>query len=380
MQLRIVSTVLGMLLSFSLLAELSPEPIPNVEILPKDYPDSWIFAHDANFASLLTGQLVILDVAADTKEYKGSLDASQFGTFIQSSTREELYVGETFYSRGTRGDRTDVVTIYDKSSLNRIGEVVLPGEKRAQIVVNKYAMQLIDNDEYLLVLNFTPAISVTVIDIAKREVLNEVPIGGCNMIYPSGKRGFSSLCGDGTIMSISLDEKGQVIDRTRSEPFFNADDDPLFDKPMYLENIAYFPSFKGDIQPIDMTNDPDILPKWSMISEEDAKENWRPSGWQIISASDEHLYVLMQKNGSWGSHKSGGEEVWVFDTSQQKRIKRIALENPGFSIEVTGGKKPLLAVTGTDMTIWVYDLDGELQRNIVVGAPSAMPIMLNAKR
>ena len=111
MQLRIVSTVLGMLLSFSLLAELSPEPIPNVEILPKDYPDSWIFAHDANFASLLTGQLVILDVAADTKEYKGSLDASQFGTFIQSATREELYVGETFYSRGTRGDRTDVVTI-----------------------------------------------------------------------------------------------------------------------------------------------------------------------------------------------------------------------------------------------------------------------------
>ena len=354
MHVKFVFIIFAIFLSWNAKAELSPEPIPNVEVLPGDYPD--------------------------TKEYKGSLDASQFGTFIQSAKRDELYVGETFYSRGTRGDRTDVVTIYDKATLKRIDEIVLPGGKRAQIVINKYAMQLIDEDRYLLVLNFTPAISVTVIDIEKREVLSEIPIGGCNMIYPSGKRGFSSLCGDGTLMSVSLDKQGNIVDRTRSDVFFNPDEDPIFDKPVYLDGTAFFPSFAGKMQPIEMSKTPTILPTWSLVDSQAAIENWRPSGWQIISGSDDLLYVLMQKNGFPGSHKSGGEEVWVFDPSQKKRIRRILLNSPGFSIEVTPGKSPLLAVTGTDMSIWIYDTDGKLQRNISVGAPSAMPIMLNAKR
>jgi len=380
MHVKFVFIIFAIFLSWNAKAEISPEPIPNVEVLPGDYPDNWIFAHDVNFASLLTGQVVVLDIAADTKEYKGSLDASQFGTFIQSAKRDELYVGETFYSRGTRGDRTDVVTIYDKATLKRIDEIVLPGGKRAQIVINKYAMQLIDEDRYLLVLNFTPAISVTVIDIEKREVLSEIPIGGCNMIYPSGKRGFSSLCGDGTLMSVSLDKQGNIVDRTRSDVFFNPDEDPIFDKPVYLDGTAFFPSFAGKMQPIEMSKTPTILSTWSLVDSQAAIENWRPSGWQIISGSDDLLYVLMQKNGFPGSHKSGGEEVWVFDPPQKKRIRRILLNSPGFSIEVTPGKLPLLAVTGTDMSIWIYDTDGKLQRNISVGAPSAMPIMLNAKR
>ena len=380
MHVKFVFIIFAIFLSWNAKAELSPEPIPNVAVLPSDYPDNWIFAHDVNFASLLTGQVVVLDIAADTKEYKGSLDASQFGTFIQSAKRDELYVGETFYSRGTRGDRTDVVTIYDKATLKRIDEIVLPGGKRAQIVINKFAMQLIDEDRYLLVLNFTPAISVTVIDIEKREVLSEIPIGGCNMIYPSGKRGFSSLCGDGTLMSVSLDKQGNIVDRTRSDVFFNPDEDPIFDKPVYLDGTAFFPSFAGKMQPIEMSKTPTILPTWSLIDSQAAIENWRPSGWQIISGNDGLLYVLMQKNGFPGSHKSGGEEVWVFDPSQKKRIRRILLNSPGFSIEVTPGKSPLLAVTGTDMSIWIYDTKGKLQRNISVGAPSAMPIMLNAKR
>ena len=83
MHVKFVFIIFVILLSWNAKAELSPEPIPNVEVLPSDYPDNWIFAHDVNFASLLTGQVVVLDIAADTKEYKGSLDASQFGTFIQ---------------------------------------------------------------------------------------------------------------------------------------------------------------------------------------------------------------------------------------------------------------------------------------------------------
>lgn len=370
---------MSLLFSVAASAELSPENIPKVATLPADYPASWVFAHDTNFYSLLTGKVVIIDVAADSHEYKGAIDAAQFATFVESSTRSELYVAETFYTRGTRGERTDAVTIYDKATLKRIAEIILPGKKRAQIVTNKFATRLIDNDNYLLIFNFTPASSVTVIDIDKRAVLNEIPVPGCSMIYPTGQRGFSSMCGDGSLLTISLDKKGGVSKQEKLPAVFNIDDDPLFDKPAYIGETAYFPTFQGAMQPIALANKPKVLPRWSLVSKRDAKDNWRPSGWQIISANNSgELYVLMQKNGSNGSHKEGGEEVWVFDAKKRKRIRRIALEQPGFSIEVTAGKQALLVVTNVEMGIDVYSLDGKLQRHI--GAAGAMPIILHAKR
>ena len=71
---KFVFIIFVIFLSCNANAELSPEPIPNVAVLPSDYPDNWIFAHDVNFASLLTGQVVVLDIAADTKEYKSFED------------------------------------------------------------------------------------------------------------------------------------------------------------------------------------------------------------------------------------------------------------------------------------------------------------------
>lgn len=370
---------MSMLLSVAASAELSPEKIPNVATLPADYPASWVFAHDTNFYSLLTGKVVIVDVAADSHEYKGAIDAAQFATFVESSTRSELYVAESFYARGTRGERTDAVTIYDKATLKRIGEIILPGKKRAQIVTNKFATQLIDNDNYLLVFNFTPASSVTVIDIDKRTVLNEIPMPGCSMIYPTGERGFTSLCGDGSLLTVQLDSRGAVSKQEKLSAAFNIDDDPLFDKPAYIDETAYFPSFNGAMQPIRLSTKPKVLPRWPLVSKRDAKDNWRPSGWQIISANNSgKLYVLMQKNASNGSHKEGGEEVWVFDARKRKRIRTIALQQPGFSIEVTAGKQAFLVVTNVEMGIDVYTLDGKFQRHI--GAAGAMPIVLHAKR
>ena len=66
-------------------AEIAPEPIPSVATLPKTYPDTWLFAHDANFHSLIAGKVVIVDVAADTQEVKGMIDAAQMATFAEAA-------------------------------------------------------------------------------------------------------------------------------------------------------------------------------------------------------------------------------------------------------------------------------------------------------
>jgi methylamine dehydrogenase heavy chain len=362
-------------------AELPAEKIPNVAEISADYPQSLIFAHDANFDALLVGRVVLLDVALETHNYLGALDAAQFASFTQSATRNELYVAETFYSRGTRGERTDAVTIYDKGHLTPIAEIVLPGGKRGQMVSNRYTLQLVDNDRYLFLFNFTPAASVVMIDVESRTILSETQIPGCSLIYPTGKRGFSSLCSNGSMFTAQFDEKGQLSKQQKIPSFFSVDDDPLFDKPVYLKGTAYFPSYQGQMQAIDLSGDtPIVAPKWSLLTDAERDKNWRPGGWQIATVSGSGMiYVLMHSDGSEGSHKNGGSEVWVFDPSSKKRVNRFELKEWGVSIEITGGKDPYLVVTNGDMQIDVYNANSGKWLKMIGGA-AAMPFNLHALR
>jgi methylamine dehydrogenase heavy chain len=362
-------------------AELPAEQIPNVASLNPDYPQSLIFVHDANFDALISGRVALVDVAPDSHNYKGALDAAQFASFTESTEREELYVAETFYSRGTRGDRVDVLTIYDKKNLSPIDEIVLPGGKRGQVVTNRYTLQLVDHDRYLFLFNFTPAASVLMIDIETRQILSETQIPGCSLNYPTGQRGFSSLCGNGSMFTVQFDKKGRVTAQEKLPPFFNVDDDPLFDKPVYIDGVAYFPSFMGQLQPIDLaSNTPKLRKSWSLVSDAERLENWRPGGWQIATVSDAGLmYILMHPDGKDGSHKSGGSEVWVFDPAKKQRVSRYKLKEWGVSVEVTRGKNPYLIVTNGDMQLDVYAAKtGKWQK--MIGGTAAMPFNLHALR
>lgn len=358
---------------------LAPEPIGKVLTLPSAYPDNWLFAHDANFFALMEGKVILLDIGSANRNYKGAIGAAHFGTFIASASRSELYVGESFYSRGTRGTKTDVVTIYDKSTLAPIGEIVLPFDKRGLAVTQKNAFQLTRDEGFLLVFNFTPAASVTVIDIERRKILSEVGIPGCSLIYPTGKRGFSSICANGSMVAYALDKDGKVEKQTRVPVFFDVDDDPMFAKTAEIDGTAYFPTFKGFVQPVDLAGiAPTVGARWSLVGETQAAENWRPGGWQIVSAHPSgKLYVLMHKDGYDGSHKDGGSEVWEFDVKSQQRSKVFKLERHGVSIEVTKGPKPLLAVTNADMQLDIYDaVTGEFIR--MIGGAAAMPLVLHS--
>ncbi len=362
-------------------AELAAENIPNVERLSAPYSENLLYVHDGDFESIVAGKVVLLDVAASSHNYKGALDAAQFPSFIASKRKDELYVAETFYSRGTRGERTDVLTIYDKYSLKPVAEIPLPGGKRGMTVTHRYTMQLIDDDKYLLLFNFTPAASIMLIDLQSREILNEVFIPGCSLAYPTGERGFSSLCGNGSMFSAQFDKKGRVTHQEKLQPFFSVAKDPLFDKPVYVGANAYFPSYKGQLYPVDLSGKtPQPKTPWSLLSAEEETANWRPGGWQIATVDDEGLiYVLMHKDGLDGSHKGGGSEVWVYEPSTQKRLKKITLRNWGVSVEVTGGKTQYLVVTNADMQLDVYKANsGEWLK--MIGDVAAMPFSLHAIR
>jgi len=359
-------------------ADLPIETIPSSETLPENYPDTWVFAHDFNFNSLVDGKILIVDVAAESRNFKGIVGASAFASFQHSKSRPELYSAQSFYSRGTYGERTDTVVIIDTASLNPIDEIIIP-TKRQQVVTQINSFQLTDDERMGLVMNFTPAASVTVLDLVKRKVLGEVAIPGCNFVFPTGKRGFSTLCADGTLATYGLSAEGTVTSSSRTEVFIDIDNDPIFVKNAIVGGITYFPSFRSRVQAVDFRADkPRVLDDWNMVPAELHKENWRPSGWQVVAGNDEELFVLMQANGEDGSHKDGGTEVWVFKPESGTLNRRIKLAIAGVSIAVTSSKPAYLVVTNASMFLDVYEAEsGNFLRTITTG-DSATPLVVHA--
>ena len=332
---------------------LSTDTQGKVDKLPAKYPTGWAFL---NYAG---DRIELRNVGADSREVKAQLQARDSTTLLVSTKRPEIYTADTVWSRGVRGTRTDFITIYDSQTLNAAGEIVLPGTKRGLITAMEGMFAFTDEERMALVFNFTPAASVTVVDLVKRQPLGEIEIPGCSLIYPSGERGFSTLCSSGTLLSIKLDANGAVAGRSESKPFNPLDKDPLFTSSALLNGVRYFPSLHGRIQPLDMhTDDVKVLPEWSLVTPEEHAADWRPSGWQVTGSDEKSLlYVLMQPDAREGTHKDPATEVWVFNPQTKTRVKRMRLVRPGSSIALTHGSEQLMLVQAGER-LDVYDPQG----------------------
>jgi methylamine dehydrogenase heavy chain len=332
---------------------LASDPTLKIETLPAKYPSGWAFL---NYAG---DRIELRNVGSDSREVKGQLQARDSSTLLIADKRPEIYVADTVWSRGVRGTRTDFITIYDSQSWNPVGEIVLPGAKRALITAMEGMFAFTDDQRMALVFDFTPASSVTVVDLVKRKPLGDVEIPGCSLVYPSGSRGFSTLCSSGTLLTVRLDANGAVAGRSESKAFNPLDTDPLFTASATVGGVRYFPSLHGRVQPIDMRNDDvQVLPDWPLVTAAERAADWRPSGWQVVTGDGAKLlYVVMQPGAHEGTHKDPGTEVWVYNVAAKARVKRLRLVRPGSSIALTHGAEPLLLVQAGER-LDVYDPQG----------------------
>ena len=348
---------------------LAIEDFNKIETLPSQFPEHWLLVHDIAFTHVNEGRVLVIDASENrlSDQIKGMFSASLVAAVIQSLKRNEIYVAESFYSRLNRGERTDVVTIYDPQTLSVIEEIILPGKKRLTMLPQRDSITLINNDKYLLISNFNPASSVSVVDLENRVISDVFDTAGCVLLYPTGQKSITSLCSNGGLLVSTIDEQGKLIGQTRTPSFFNTDTNPLFERPALINSVAYFPSFAGDIYPVDLhTKEIIVKPSWPALTEQEKKENWRPGGLVLID-SDElgNFYLLMHPDGKDGSQNSGGAEVWVFSAQHQKRLRRIELKTWGISVAVSAGKQPLLVVSNAEMNLDIYDaLTGNYMRTI----------------
>ena len=371
---------------YTALADLPNDEAGKVETLPVPYPNDWVIVHDIAFDHMSVGRFMVLDInGGDIKDYfKGSFNGGAIAAFAQALNKPEMYVLEHYYDRGTRGNRTDLLTIYDRATLAPVHEIILddPKLKRAEILVSKFVISLIDNERFLLFYSFTPGTFVTVIDLEKREVVNGVPLPTCAGIFPTGERGFSSLCGNGSMVSFQLDEDGQVTEQGRIEPFFDVDEDALFERPAIIGGTGYFPSFSGAVQEIDLSGAAAVLgEKWSLLNDEDRSEGWRPGGaWLAATDSTGRLYVMMHPDGGEGSHDNPGSEIWVFDTGSKTRVQRIALTLPAIAFDITMGDAPKIVTTNIEMKLEVYDARSGEHVNTIADFYHNWPLLVYASQ
>lgn len=337
---------------------LPEEPIPAVAAIPATWPKSWVLINDFHFNAIVDGRVVLVDTASPAAPLKGIVRAAQFANSLYSPRRGEILTSETFYTRLTRGERTDAITLWDAATLQPRGEIVLPGGKRQQSVTYPHLFQFTNGEKWALVANFTPAQSVSVVDLDARKVLNEIDLPGCSQIYPTGARGFSSLCADGSIFSVALDENGKAIVSKTVKAVQDIDHQPLFSTPAMVGQTAWFVSQRGLVQGFDLSGEAarPIPGAFSLGTAPGAAPEWRPSGWQVINADAAgRLYVLMNPQGREGIHKDGGTQVWVIDPARKTRIAQIPLRGQSIAIAVTREATPHLIAARGDGVIDVYD-------------------------
>ncbi|MBT4146366.1 MAG: amine dehydrogenase [Kordiimonadaceae bacterium] len=370
--LSIITLILSSFYTSLFAQELPPvsdDEVDIVEKLPIHYPDSWIYVSKTGFPT--DGRIMIVDVADKTKPYKGAASTGYLGDFAVNNELGEFYVSETFYSRASRGKRSDMITIFDQATLMPKGEIALEEGKRFLVLPMKGKFRLINNKKWAMVANYTPAASVTIVDLENKKLLNEIPIPGCNLAFPLGNRGFATLCGYGEVISVNLDENGQSIAEHQSDVFNDLDNDPHFEKFTRVGEVMYLPTYEGNITPIDLSGDQaKVGETWSLVSDAEREQGWRPGGWQVITSdSSGNLYVLMHDKGYNGSHKDPGKEVWVFDPKSNSRTARHTLNDVAWSILVTKEKEPhLVTVMMDDENLNVYDAaSGDFIRKIKVG-------------
>ena len=322
-----------------------PPPLPEEEIRIERAaaPDgNRLYVTDFVFNHMVDGRVHVLDGKA--ARYLGVVMAGYGALTTVSADGKSIYVATTYYPRLYRGQRSDVVEIHDAETLELKAEIDIP-PKKAQAASYRGMLVPSADGRFLYVQNATPATSVTVVDLHSKKFVAEIPTPGCWSIqgWDKGYR-FSTICGDGTLMTVTLDEAGQPAGHERSQRFFDPDKDPIYVHPEMLGEDRYFVSYYGNLYKVTLGGDkPTFAAPRSLLDARDRKANWRPGGMAVTAMhrASGTLYVNMHDKGEEGSHKNPSKEIWAFDVASQKRVARIP-SNGAISLAASQGAEPLL--------------------------------------
>jgi methylamine dehydrogenase heavy chain len=293
------------------------------------------------------GSVQVID--GDTGSVLATIAGASLSSYAADASQRTVYVAESIWSKGNRGVRQDMVTVYDGASLKPQAEIPLPS--RAYVANTPALFALSPGGARAYVYNMQPASSMVVVDLAGRRVLRTVDTPGCALAFVWGDDGFSSLCGDGSLATVTTGGAKPTL--TRSAPFFDAERDPVFEQSPSdsATGQSLFVTYSGMIHPVRLGMTPRFAAPWSLqeagglaaASLADGSLAWRPGGHtpMALHRSTGKLYVLMHPGEPWSQQKAG-TELWVVDTQLRKVVRRMELQSPAEAVAISQDAQPLL--------------------------------------
>lgn len=294
-------------------------------------------------------------INGDSARVEAQIPVTQGANFVLDPNNRFFYVAETIWTRGNRGTRQDLLSVYD-DQLKLVSEITLPG--RLISVPKSPTFEISADGKFAYVYNMQPATSVGVVDLTARKMASVVETPGCGMVYPWGSTSFASLCADGTL-AYATKQGGKYTVR-HTPKFFDAENDPVFEESLVDRQTgrAFFISYTGMVYPAQLGDEVRLDAPWSLqeaagmprATTQSEVLAWRPGGGRFAAyhKATGRLFVLMHPDRHW-THKKAGNEIWVFDVQAHKRIARFALEKPSGLMAVTQDDKPLLYVVNGGM-------------------------------
>ncbi|QIH08172.1 MULTISPECIES: amine dehydrogenase large subunit [unclassified Pseudomonas] len=348
-------------------AEFVPE-LAGVEVLGDHRGQNWFWIWGSNAPNMADGRAYLFD---DNGRSLGLLSTGTWSNgLVMSTRRDELYATEIYFSRGVRGQRSDVVSVYDARTLSPKFEIPIP-PKRMTALISTGLSVLSDDERFLLVLNFTPAQSISIVDLENRRFVEEVAIPGCASIYPAGPRDFHAICGNGGFFHLRLDEQGHVVLQERTASVFDPLKDLLLTTGWRRGDNWFFVSQKNNGYSLRMdAQGVTLADQWSLVSDAERADGWSIAGnhGTALHADSGRLFVLMHKDTP-ENYQKPGSEVWVYDVRSHQRLARIELKEQSTAIGVSQGPHPRLYSLDWVVplpklfTLWVYFTAGDAGLN-----------------
>jgi methylamine dehydrogenase heavy chain len=354
-------------------AAAQPGPGIDYDTAPKvltlePFADDWLFVQQLPLSTYSVSKFFLLD--GNSGKMLGLIAGGFLANLKVSHDRTKFYVTETYYSRGSRGKRADVVTTYSAKTLLPLGEVDLPNG-RMLAMPKAFSTSMTTDGRYLLSSNMRPSNSVSVVDVEAQTFVSEIPTPGCFLALPTGPRSFMSICSNGGLMTVDISDRTKMRNASVA-PFFDPIKDPVFDTPArdVKRGSYYFLTYGGNVYRVDTSGrSPVVARTWKAAQPQDAAQNIQAATSVPIVYDErgDQLLVLF-RNGVDTSHTLPGDIVRVFDRATGHLLGTWQLARPVTAIGVSPGPSRRLYALSGEGTLDVYAMtdQGQLEKSLAV--------------
>ncbi|MEM1132726.1 MAG: amine dehydrogenase large subunit [Pseudomonadota bacterium] len=318
----------------------------------------WVYEGGAGY-----GRAVLFN--GDTGQMLGQMETGWIGTEVVMPTGSDLLFNQALYmSRGYRGEATNILELFDRKTLRAAGEIPLPAQKLGGMPSLNHTGST-DDGAFGILQFLTPASSVGIANLEDKSFASRIETAGCAYVFPAGDRRFFTLCGDGSILVITLDDSGAEADRERVSGIFDAQNDPLHGTGVRVGDIWYFVTHRGDVHTIDVGGETLAHAQPWSFKEENEGRAWvpaemiqnlavhGPSGTLIVMLADADLAL---KGGGTDFHRKPGTQLRAYDVETGELKYDTALDGISFAMAVSQDAEPLLYANNvTSPNISVFD-------------------------